>query len=189
VFQLLWVPLVHTRHRTPSSRIRASGHAGVVQFGHKASNTLVVSDAQERVMALQRFSIDRAGYRTMKSFARAHRDPVWASKVPAVSGRARPAAGRRGRTGAGRAGPALGSSPGAVAGLRARELLVVGPDDTTEVLRMLSTPAGRRSSRPGSLRFPACAGVIVGPHVDDRLGRRGRTVRARLVAVIGAVTV
>jgi hypothetical protein len=37
----------------------------------------------------------------------------------------------------------------AVAGLRARDLQVVRPDDTTEILRMLST-LGRRWSRRGS---------------------------------------
>ena len=51
---------------------------------HKASNTLVVIDAQERVVAQQRFSNDRAGYRSMKAFARGHRDRVWRSRVPAV---------------------------------------------------------------------------------------------------------
>ena len=45
---------------------------------HKASNTLVVIDAQERLLAQQRFANDRAGYRSMKTFARAHRDRVWA---------------------------------------------------------------------------------------------------------------
>ena len=45
---------------------------------HKASNTVVVIDAQERVLAQQRFPNDRAGYRSMKTFARAHRDLVWA---------------------------------------------------------------------------------------------------------------
>ena len=45
---------------------------------HKASNTVVVIDAQERVLTQQRFPNDRAGYRSMKTFARAHRDRVWA---------------------------------------------------------------------------------------------------------------
>jgi transposase len=45
---------------------------------HKASNTLVVIDSHERVLAQQRFTNDRAGYRAMKTFARAHRDRVWA---------------------------------------------------------------------------------------------------------------
>jgi transposase len=45
---------------------------------HKASNRLVVIDVHERVLAQQRFSNDRAGYRSMKTFARVHRDRVWA---------------------------------------------------------------------------------------------------------------
>ena len=45
---------------------------------HKASNTLVVIDSHEQVLAQQRFTNDRAGYRSMKTFARAHRDRVWA---------------------------------------------------------------------------------------------------------------
>jgi transposase len=45
---------------------------------HKASNTVVVIDAQERVLAQQRFPNDRAGYRSMRTFARTHRDRVWA---------------------------------------------------------------------------------------------------------------
>lgn len=45
---------------------------------HKASNTLVVIDELERVLAQQRFSNDRGGYRSMKTFARVHPDRVWA---------------------------------------------------------------------------------------------------------------
>ena len=45
---------------------------------HKASNTLVVIDAQERVLAQQRFANDRSGYRSMKTFAHVHPDRVWA---------------------------------------------------------------------------------------------------------------
>jgi transposase len=45
---------------------------------HKASNTLVVIDDRERVLAQQRFANDRAGYLSMKAFARVHRDRVWA---------------------------------------------------------------------------------------------------------------
>jgi hypothetical protein len=39
---------------------------------------VVVIDAQERVLAQQRFANDRGGYRSMKAFAGAHRDRVWA---------------------------------------------------------------------------------------------------------------
>ena len=45
---------------------------------HKASNTLVVIDAHEQVLAEQRFANDRAGYRSMKTFARAFPERVWA---------------------------------------------------------------------------------------------------------------
>jgi hypothetical protein len=40
--------------------------------------TLVVIDADERVVAQHRFANDRSGYRSMKAFARAHRYRVWA---------------------------------------------------------------------------------------------------------------
>ena len=39
---------------------------------HKASNTLVVIDAHEHVVAEQRFVNDRVGYRNMKTFAAAN---------------------------------------------------------------------------------------------------------------------
>jgi transposase len=45
---------------------------------HKASNTLVVVDAEEQVVAQRRFSNDRDGYRSMRTFARGHRDRLWA---------------------------------------------------------------------------------------------------------------
>jgi transposase len=45
---------------------------------HKASNTLVVIDGRERILAQRRFSNDRMGYREMTVFARAHKDRVWA---------------------------------------------------------------------------------------------------------------
>jgi hypothetical protein len=54
---------------------------GTVVIGvdpHKASNTLVVIDERERVLAQDRFANDRAGYREMKLFARTYRDRVWA---------------------------------------------------------------------------------------------------------------
>ena len=124
---------------------------------HKASNTVVVIDAQERVLAQQRFANDRAGYRSMKTFARAHRDRVWAVEgargvgaglaqrlvaegepvldVPArLSARVRALGG-----GSGRKTDDADAFAVAVAGLRARDLQVVRPDDTTEILRMLST--------------------------------------------------
>ena len=124
---------------------------------HKASNTLVIVDARERVLAQQRFANDRAGYRSMKSFARAYRDRVWAVEgargvgaglaqrlvaegepvldVPArLSARVRALGG-----GSGRKTDDADAFAVAVAGLRARELQVVRPDATTEILRMLTT--------------------------------------------------
>ena len=124
---------------------------------HKASNTLVVIDSHERVLAQQRFSNDRAGYRSMKTFARGHRDRVWAVEgargvgaglaqrlvaegepvldVPArLSARVRALGG-----GSGRKTDDADAFAVAVAGLRARELQVVRPDDIVEILRMLST--------------------------------------------------
>ena len=124
---------------------------------HKASNTLVIIDQRERVLAQQRFGNDRAGYRSMKTFARTHRDRVWAVEgargvgaglaqrlvaegepvldVPArLSARVRALGG-----GSGRKTDDADAFAVAVAGLRARELQVVRPDDTTEILRMLTT--------------------------------------------------
>jgi transposase len=124
---------------------------------HKASNTLVVIDARERLMAQDRFSNDRAGYRSMKTFARAYPDRVWAVEgargvgaslaqrlvaegepvldVPArLSTRVRSLGG-----GSGRKTDDADAFAVAVAGLRASDLQVVRPDDTTEILRMLST--------------------------------------------------
>jgi transposase len=124
---------------------------------HKASNTLVVIDAQERVLAQQRFANDRAGYRSMKTFARAHRERVWAVEgargvgaglaqrlvadgepvldVPArLSARVRALGG-----GSGRKTDDADAFAVAVAGLRARDLQVVRQDDSVEILRLLST--------------------------------------------------
>jgi transposase len=123
---------------------------------HKASNTLVVIDGQERVLAQQRFVNDKAGYRAMKAFARAHGERVWAVEgargvgaglaqrlvaegepvlnVPAkLSARVRALGG-----GSGRKTDNHDAFAVAVAGLRARDLQVVVPDDTTTVLRMLT---------------------------------------------------
>ena len=124
---------------------------------HKASNTAVVIDAQEQVLAQQRFANDRAGYRSMRTFARAHRDRVWAVEgargvgaglaqrlvadgepvldVPArLSARVRALGG-----GSGRKTDDADAFAVAVAGLRARDLQVVRPDDRVEILRLLST--------------------------------------------------
>lgn len=45
---------------------------------HKASNTLVVIDWCEQVLAQWRFRNDRAGYREIKTFLRDYRNRVWA---------------------------------------------------------------------------------------------------------------
>ena len=123
---------------------------------HKASNTLVVIDGRERVLGQDRFGNDRASYRSMKTFARAHPDRVWAVEgargvgaslaqrlvaegepvldVPArLSARVRALGG-----GSGRKTDDADAYAVAVAGLRARELQVVRPDDTTEILRLLT---------------------------------------------------
>ena len=123
---------------------------------HKASNTLVVLDAHEVVLAQCRFSNDRAGYREMKAFVRDYRDRVWAVEgargvgaglaqrlvaereqvlnVPAkLSARVRALGGASGRKTDNADAFAV-----AVAGLRARDLRPVRPDDATEILRMLT---------------------------------------------------
>ena len=125
---------------------------------HKASNTLVIVDARERVLAQQRFANDRAGYRSMKSFARAYRDRVWAVEgargvgaglaqrlvaegepvldVPArLSARVRALGGGSGRKTDRRVMRSRSPSPVCGRG----SLQVVRPDATTEILRMLTT--------------------------------------------------
>jgi len=123
---------------------------------HKASNTLVVIDGHEQVVAQQRFVNDRAGYRQMKSFARGFPDRTWAVEgargvgaglaqrlvaesepvldVPAkLSARVRALGG-----GSGRKTDTADAYAVAVAGLRARDLRPVRVDDATEILRMLA---------------------------------------------------
>jgi transposase len=133
---------------------------GTVVIGvdpHKASNTLVVIDGHERVLGQDRFANDRAGYRSMKRFARAHPDRVWAVEgargvgaslaqrlvaegeavldVPArLSARVRALGG-----GSGRKTDDADAFAVAVAGLRAHDLQPIRADDVTEILRMLST--------------------------------------------------
>jgi transposase len=123
---------------------------------HKASNTLVVIDGDERVLAQQRFANDRAGYRQMKAFVRDYRYRVWAVEgargvgaglaqrlvaedesvlnVPAkLSARVRALGG-----GSGRKTDNADAFAVAVAGLRARGLQLVRPDDATEILALLT---------------------------------------------------
>ena len=45
---------------------------------HKRSNTALVLDPQENVLAKQRFPNDRDGYRQLKQFAQPWRDRTWA---------------------------------------------------------------------------------------------------------------
>ena len=124
---------------------------------HKASNTLVVIDRDEQVLAEQRFPNDRVGYREMKKFVRDWRDHVWAVEgargvgaclaqrlvaeheevlnVPAqLSARVRALGG-----GSGRKTDSTDAFAVAVAGLRAKDLQLVRPDDATTVLAMLVT--------------------------------------------------
>jgi transposase len=123
---------------------------------HKASNTLVVIDAHEHVVAEQRFVNDRVGYRNMKTFARTFPDRTWAVEgargvgaglaqrlvaedepvldVPArMSARVRALGG-----GSGRKTDSVDAHAVAVAGLRGHDLQLVRPDDATEILRMLT---------------------------------------------------
>lgn len=124
---------------------------------HKGSNTLVVIDHQEKVLAQQRFTNDRVGYREMKKFVRDWRDHIWAVEgargvgaclaqrlvaehedvlnVPAkLSARVRALGG-----GSGRKTDSTDAFAVAVAGLRAKDLQPVRPDDATTVLAMLVT--------------------------------------------------
>lgn len=123
---------------------------------HKASNTLVVIDSREQVLAQQRFDNDRAGYRQMKAFARDYPDRVWAVEgargvgaglaqrlvaedepvlnVPAkLSARVRALGG-----GSGRKTDNADAFAVAVAGLRSPDLQPVRPDDAVEILRLLT---------------------------------------------------
>ena len=123
---------------------------------HKRSNTALVLDAQERVLARQRFANDRDGYRQLKRFARTYPDRTWAVEgargvglglaqrlamqgehvlnVPArLSARVRALGG-----GSGRKTDDTDAHAIALAGLRGRDLQVVQPDDHVTVLKMLS---------------------------------------------------
>src|ERR1700685_3841333 len=68
----------------PSSAVhrrRRSEQVVAVMIGvdpHKLSNTIVVIDDQENVLARHRFANDREGYRALKATARAYRERTWA---------------------------------------------------------------------------------------------------------------
>ena len=123
---------------------------------HKASNTVVVIDGSEQVLVQKRFTNDRVGSREMKSFVRDYHDRIWAVEgargvgaglaqrlvaegeqvlnVPAkLSARVRALGG-----GSGRKTDNADAFAVAVAGLRARDLQPVRPDDAVEILGMLT---------------------------------------------------
>ena len=123
---------------------------------HKRSNTALVLDKHENELATQRFANDRGGHRELKRFAKTWRDRTWAVEgargvglglaqrlaaegdqvlnVPAkLSARVRALGG-----GSGRKTDDTDAYAIAVAGLRAKNLELVQPDDTVTVLKMLS---------------------------------------------------
>lgn len=123
---------------------------------HKRSNTALVLDTHENVLAKQRFSNDRDGYRQLKHFAQPWRERTWAVEgargvglglaqriagdgervlnVPArLSARVRVLGGSSGRKTDDADAYAV-----AVAGLRGRNLQVVEPDEARAVLKLLS---------------------------------------------------
>lgn len=123
---------------------------------HKRSNTALVLDARENVLAQQRFANDRDGYRDLKRFARTWRERTWAVEgargvglslaqrlaaegepvlnVPAkLSARVRALGG-----GSGRKTDDTDAYAVAVAGLRSKNLELVHPDDVVTVLKMLA---------------------------------------------------
>jgi transposase len=123
---------------------------------HKRSNTALVLDERESVLARQRFANDRDGYRELKRFAKAWPDRTWAVEgargvglglaqrlaaenervlnVPAkLSARVRALGG-----GSGRKTDDTDAYAVAVAGLHGKQLELVEPDDVVTVLKMLS---------------------------------------------------
>jgi transposase len=123
---------------------------------HKRSNTALVIDQQENVLATQRFDNDREGHRELKRFARTWKDRTWAVEgahgvglglaqrlaaegeqvlnVPAkLSARVRALGG-----GSGRKTDDTDAFAVAVAGLRGRNLELVQPDDVVTVFKLLS---------------------------------------------------
>jgi transposase len=123
---------------------------------HKLSNTIVVIDAAERVLAQHRFANDRAGYQQLKATGRRFAERTWAVEgargvglglaqrlvaegepvldVPAkLATRIRALGG-----GSGRKTDNADAYAVAVAGLRAPDLKVVTANDATTVLRLLT---------------------------------------------------
>jgi transposase len=123
---------------------------------HKRSNTAVVLDRAEKVLARRRFNNDGPGYRELKTFVKAWKQRTWAVEgaggvglslaqrlamegervldVPAfLSARVRALGG-----GSGRKTDDADAYAVAVAGLRGHDLQVVRPEDGVAVLKMLS---------------------------------------------------
>lgn len=123
---------------------------------HKRSNTALVLDREERVLARKRFANDRNGYRQLKAFARDWRERTWAVEgahgvglglaqrlaaegetvlnVPAkLSARVRALGG-----GSGRKTDDTDAYAVAVAGLRGKGLERVSPGDTVTVFKLLA---------------------------------------------------
>jgi transposase len=123
---------------------------------HKRSNTALVLDPHENVLAKKRFPNDRDGYRELKAFAKSWRERTWAVEgargvglglaqrlaaegeqvlnVPAkLSARVRALGG-----GSGRKTDDTDAYAVAVAGLRGKHLELVQPDDVVTVLKLLA---------------------------------------------------
>jgi transposase len=123
---------------------------------HKRSNTAVVLDPNEKVLARRRFTNDSAGYKDLKAFARPWKQRTWAVEgargvglslaqrlamehehvldVPAfLSARVRALGG-----GSGRKTDESDAYAVAVAGLRGHDLQVILPEDDVAVLKLLS---------------------------------------------------
>lgn len=123
---------------------------------HKRSNTAVVLDREEQVLARQRFDNDREGHRALRAFGRTWSDRTWAVEgargvglglaqrlaaegetvlnvPPKLSAKVRAFGG-----GSGRKTDDTDAYAVALAGLRARGLQFVHVDDTVAVMRLLS---------------------------------------------------
>lgn len=146
---------------------------------HKRSNTALVLDPHENVLARQRFANDRDGHRELKQFARAWRDRTWAVEgargvglglaqrlaaegervlnVPAkLSARVRALGG-----GSGRKTDDTDAYAVAVAGLRGKDLELVQPDDVLTVLKLMTDRRQQlveQRNRLGQPSPPAAAG-------------------------------
>jgi hypothetical protein len=132
------------------------GPVMMVADPRKLSNTIVVIDATENALEEHRFANDRDGYRVLKAAVRGYRDRIWALEgakgiglsltqrlvaegEPVVNVPAKLAARVRAFGGGNvRKNDSADAHAVALAGLRARDLKVVTPDDVTTVLRLLT---------------------------------------------------